>query len=131
MLLYTAVILILTEAVGEGLLKRSGSGINDIIFDGWVQWVIALMMFGIWFVWALHFDGYFVPVWKMITGFVFVRFAIFDVVWNISRGMKWNFYGTTKLYDRILYELGSFGWMLKVICGIIGIVFLLGIKKSL
>ena len=113
MLLITAIIIILIEAVTEGLLKRFDSGINEVIFDACIQWVIALMFFGSWFIWAIHFDGYYVPTWKIITGFVFVRFAIFDVTWNLARGQKWNYYGTTKLYDRIMYELGSFGWMMK------------------
>jgi hypothetical protein len=126
MLLITCIIIILIEAVTEGLLKRLNSPINEIIFDAWIQWVIALMFFGSWFIWAIHFDGYYVPTWKIITGFVFVRFAIFDVIWNISRGVKWNYYGTTKLYDRIMFELAEYGWMLKAIAGIIGICFLLG-----
>ena len=86
------------------------------------------MFFGSWFIWAIHFDGYYVPTWKIITGFVFVRFALFDVIWNISRGVKWNYYGTTKLYDRIMFELAEWGWMLKAIAGIMGICFLLGIN---
>lgn len=126
MLLIIAIAIILIEAISEGLLKRFNSPINEVIFDAWVQWVIALMFFGSWFIWAIHFDGYYVPTWKIITGFVFVRFAIFDVIWNISRGVKWNYYGTTKLYDRIMFELAEYGWMLKAIAGIIGICFLLG-----
>lgn len=126
MLLIIAIGIILIEAIGEGLLKRFNSPINEIIFDAWIQWVIALMFFGSWFIWAIHFDEYYVPTWKIITGFVFVRFAIFDVTWNLARGVKWNYYGTTKLYDRIMFELAEFGWMLKLICGIMGIVFLLG-----
>ena len=126
MILIYAIAIILIEAIGEGLLKRFNSPINEIIFDAWIQWVIALMFFGSWFIWAIHFDGYYVPTWKIITGFVFVRFALFDVLWNISRGVKWNYYGTTKLYDRIMFELAEWGWMVKIICGIVGVVFLLG-----
>ena len=126
MILIYAIAIILIEAVTEGLLKRLNSPINEIIFDAWIQWVIALMFFGSWFIWAIHFDGYYVPTWKLILGFVFVRFALFDVIWNISRGVKWNYYGTTKWYDRTMYELGSFGWMVKAISGIIGTIFLLG-----
>ena len=126
MILYTALIVILIEAIGEGLLLRFGSTINEVIFDAWIQWVIALMFFGIWLIWALNFDGYYVPVAKMITGFVFVRFAIFDVAINLAWGVEWNYYGVTKGYDRVMYQLGSFGWMLKGISGIIGTIFLLG-----
>ena len=125
-MLLTAIIVILIESVTEGLLKRFNSPINEIIFDVWIQWVIALMFFLIWLIWAVHFDGYYVPVEKMIIGFVFVRFATFDVTWNLARGVKWNYYGVTKWYDRVMYDLGSFGWMLKVIAGIVGGVFLLG-----
>ena len=128
MILIYAIAIILIEAVTEGLLKRFNSPVNEIIFDAWIQWIIALMFFGSWFIWAIHFDGYYVPTWKIITGFVFVRFALFDVIWNISRGVKWNYYGTTKLYDRIMFELAEWGWMLKAIAGIMGICFLLGIN---
>ena len=126
MILIYAIAIILIEAVTEGLLKRLNSPINEIIFDAWIQWVIALMFFFIWLIWAVHFDGYYVPIWKMIAGFVFVRFATFDVMWNLARGVKWNYYGVTKWYDRFMYKLGSFGWFLKAISGIIGTIFLLG-----
>lgn len=126
MLLITALIFILTEAIGEGLLKRFNEA--EEIFDLWIQWVIALLFFGVWLVIALQFNEYFVPVVKLIIGFVFVRFAIFDIAWNLSRGVEWNYYGTTKLYDRIMYELGGIGWMAKAIIGFMGIVFLLGIE---
>ena len=126
MILIYAILIILTEAIGEGLLKRFDTGINEVIFDRWNQWVIAFMFFGIYLMMAFNFTGYFVPAWKIITGFVLVRFATFDVTINLAWGQKWNYYGTTKWYDRIMYELGSFGWMMKVISGIIGMVFLLG-----
>jgi len=130
MILIYAIIIILTEAIGEGLLKRFDTGISQVIFDSWNQWVIALMFFGIYLMMAFNFTGYFVPAWKIITGFVFVRFAIFDVTINLAWGQKWNYYGTTKLYDRIMYELGSWGWMMKFfVFGPTGICFLLGIES--
>jgi len=126
MLLITCIIIILIEAIGEGLLKRFDTGINEVIFNNFNQWIIALMFFGVFLLIAFNFTGYFVPAWKIITGFVFVRFLIFDVIYNLSAGNKWYYYGTGKWYDRTMYELGSFGWMLKGISGIMGIVFLLG-----
>jgi hypothetical protein len=127
MLLFTAILFIAFEAIAEGLAKRFNFA-DDFIFDAWVQWVIALLLFGGWLVIALQFNEYFVPVVKLILGFVFVRFAIFDIAWNLSRGVEWNYYGTTKLYDRVMYELGEWGWMAKGICGLVGVVFLLGIE---
>jgi hypothetical protein len=124
MILIYALIFILGESIGEGLLKRFNKA--EWLFDNFIQWVVAIFLFGLWFIIAYHFDGYYVPVWKLIVGMISVRFALFDVIWNISRGVKWNYYGTTKLYDRILTKLGSWGYMMKVICGIVGIVFLMG-----
>jgi hypothetical protein len=122
MILIYALLVIIIESVGEGLLKRFGKA--EWLFANWLQWVTAIFLFGLWFI--IAFNGYYVPVWKLITGFVFVRFMIFDILWNLARGVKWNYYGTTKLYDRIMAELGGWGIMMKVICGIVGICFLMG-----
>lgn len=123
-LLITAIAVILFEAIGEGILKRFK--LASFIFDLWVQWVIAIFLFALWFIWAYHFDGYYVPVAKLIIGFIFIRFAIFDIAWNLARGVKWNYYGTTKWYDRVMTELAEWGWMIKGICGVVGVVFLMG-----
>jgi len=125
-MILSAIIIILFESVGEGLMKR----FNKVswLFINWVQWLTAFALFASWFlIFALPI--HYVPIWKQVLGFVFVRFLIFDPTWNIARGVKWNYYGTTKLYDRIMFELGSFGWMMKIICGIMGICFLLGIDE--
>lgn len=126
MLLIYALIFILVEAIGEGLLKRKNYSINEIVFDAWIQWIIALLFFSVWFIMAFHFNGYYVPVWKMIAGFIGVRFLFFDIAYNLSAGNTWYYYGTRKWYDRTMAKLGSWGWMVKVICGIMGVVFLLG-----
>jgi len=124
MILTIAILVILTESIGEGILKRFKP--TSFIFDNYVQWVIAVFLFALWFIVAYNLDGYYVPTWKIIIGFVFVRFAVFDVIYNLSAGNKWYYYGTRKWYDRTMYKLGEFGWMLKGISGIIGTIFLLG-----
>ena len=55
-----------------------------------------------------------------------MRFGIFDVAYNLANGQKWNYYGKTKLYDRIMFKLGSWGWFMKAVAGIVGVVFLIG-----
>jgi hypothetical protein len=127
MILFYAILFILAEAITEALIKQSHPG--SIIFKWWVQWIIAIGLFVIWlFALALPFDKYYVPDTKLVIGFVFVRFAIFDIIWNLARGVKWNYYGTTKLYDKIMFALGSFGWFMKFVFGVIGIIFLIGIS---
>lgn len=128
MILIYALIFILAEALIEGLLKRFNKA--EWLFDDYTQWVTAIFLFALWFIFAVSFNGYYVPTWKLITGFIFVRFATFDVTINLAWGQKWNYYGTTKLYDRIMYELGSWGWMMKFfVLGPVGICFLLGIES--
>jgi hypothetical protein len=126
-LLITALLFILAEAISEALIKKRYS--DSFIFKWWLQWIIAIALFGIWlFVIALPFDKYYVPVIKLILGFIFVRFLIFDFAYNITSGLPLMFYGTTKLYDRIMAKLGGWGIMMKFILGIIGICFLIGIQ---
>jgi len=123
MILLLAILTILFEAITEGVLKRHG--LAEFIFLWWVQWIIAIMLFAVWLLIVANFDND-IPLWKLITGFVFVRSLIFDPAWNLSRGVRWNYYGNTKLYDRVMASLASWGWFMKIILGIIGICFLLG-----
>jgi hypothetical protein len=128
-LLITALLFILFEAIGEALIKMYRPKLSVIVFKWWLQWIIVIALFLIWlFAIALPFDKYYVSTVKLILGFIFVRFLIFDVVWNLTFGVKWNYYGTTKLYDRIMSELGGFGWFMKGVIGLIGILFLIGIQ---
>jgi hypothetical protein len=98
MILFYAILFILFEAIGEALLKKHYP--TSYIFKGWLQWVIAIALFLIWFVIAYNFDKYYVETWKLITGFVFVRALIFNPIYNIVSGLPISYYGTTKLYDR-------------------------------
>jgi hypothetical protein len=126
-LLITCLLFICFESVTEALIKMYCPKLSKVIFLWWLQWIIAIALFGIWlFAIALPFDGYYVPVIKLILGFIFVRFLIFDFAYNITSGLPLMFYGTTKWYDRIMKSLGNYGIMWKVICGIIGIIFLFG-----
>lgn len=125
MILIYALIFIVFESVSEGFLKRFNKA--EWLFENWLQLVTTCFLFSLWYiVFALPFDKYYVPNWKLIVGFIGVRFMIFDVIYNLSAGNKWNYYGTRKWYDRTMAKLGSWGWFMKLVCGIVGIVFLMG-----
>lgn len=127
-LLISAIIVILAEAITEGVFLRKR--ISGWLFDDGIQWITSIILFGAWLIYAVSFDRFYVPMPKIVIGFIFIRFLIFDIVFNLSAGLRWDYYGTTKLYDRIMYELGSFGWMMKfVVLGPVGICFLLGIES--
>lgn len=124
MVLVYAILFIFLEAVTEGLLKRFNKA--KWLFNPFIQWLVAIFLFALYFVIAYHFDGYYVETWKIIVGFVFVRFGVFDFTYNLSNGQKWNYYGKTKLYDRIMSSLGDWGQFMKGICLIVGVCFLMG-----
>lgn len=114
----------LLEAAYEGLYdrgKKTASFVLEMILK------VGVVIICLYYLSGYRFLLYeLIPMWKVFLGFVFVRWLVFDPTWNIARGVKWNYYGTTKLYDRIMFELGGFGWMMKIICGTIGVVFLMG-----
>ena len=66
----------------------------------------------------------------VVIGFFLLRFCLFDSVWNLAAGQSWDYYGTTKWYDRVMTLLGSWGWMLKGIAGIWGTVWLMGWRNG-
>jgi hypothetical protein len=126
-LLITAILFISFEAIAEALIKMYCPKLSVVIFKWWLQWIIAGALFAIWlFAIALPFDKYYVPVWKLIAGFVFVRALIFTPIYNIVFDNPIGFYGTSKWYDRQMKKLGSWGWMVVIILGIMGACFLLG-----
>jgi hypothetical protein len=128
MILLFTILFNLLEAIYEGLYdrgKKVASGIIELIFKSGVVTVCLLWFSGYRFL-LYHWPP--IPLWKVFLGFVFVRFLLFDITWNLARGVSWNYYGTVKWYDRTMAKLGEYGYMLKAICGLIGIIFLLGIE---
>lgn len=67
----------------------------------------------------------------VVLGYFLLRFALFDLVWNIAAGQSWDYYGGTKLYDQIMIELGTWGWMLKGIAGLWGIAWLMDWREGI
>ena len=134
--LLLALFLIVFEAAFEGL-KAIGWHIPSEFIEGVFLLVVIPATFAfvngygnpkrkpVYYSWRDIFTGMII----ILVGYVLLRFSIFDSLWNLFAGQKWNYYGTTKLYDRIMFELGGFGWMMKFIFGIIGICFLLGIDE--
>jgi hypothetical protein len=120
--LLLALFLIIFEAVYEGI-KTAGYHVASEI----VEFVyLAGITFGL-FAWINSVKAFdYKPLVKILIGYVLLRFAIFDIIWNISAGREWYYYGVTKFYDKIMMALGSWGWMVKAIAGVWGISWLLG-----
>lgn len=67
----------------------------------------------------------------VVIGFFLLRFSLFDSIWNIAAGQDFFYYGSTKLYDQVMIQLGTFGWMLKGIAGLWGIAWLMGWREGI
>ena len=67
---------------------------------------------------------------KILVAYLLLRFAIFDITWNLAAGQNWLYYGSTKLYDRIMVGLGGWGLMMKAIAGFWGITWLLNYRHQ-
>jgi len=111
-----ALFLIVCEAVYEGLAVRGKHLASELIEDIYTGLIIVVVS-----LWLATVTD--IPLWKIITGIVMIRFALFDIIWNISAGQRWFYYGN-KLYDRIMISLGGWGWFVKAICLIVGICIL-------
>jgi len=130
MLLLYATLFILPEAIFEGRLSLTQSSFRDFIFKGWVQFVLAVLLFAIWYLLiARNFDRYYVPDWQLICGYIFLRFGVFDLTYNLFAKKPWNYYGDKKWYDKVMVWFGGFGWFCKFTMFLpMGICFLLGIS---
>lgn len=129
MILLLTILINSVEAIIEALIEKYNDKLSKKIRS--VHLLIVALVFALWFVLVNGTSS--IPLWKLITGFVFIRFAIYDLVWNITTklcgtNIPITYYGTTKLYDRLMTRLGSFGWWLKICAGVVGTAFLLGLK---
>lgn len=125
--LLLALFLIIFEAVFEGLKIADyhiASEIVEAIF-------LCGITFGL-FAWINNVKAFsYQPIVKILIGYVLLRFGIFDVIWNIAAGQDWNYYGITKLYDKIMTALGSWGWMMKAIAAFWGVAWLMGWENGI
>lgn len=59
-----------------------------------------------------------------MLSYIFLRLAIFDISYNITRGLDLFYIGSTSLYDKFFAKVGSLGiatikvWALALGCGI-------------
>lgn len=124
--LFVALFLIVFEAVPEGLAlggHKTIAGVFEFVFLAG----ITLTVFGFFtkqctcFKWITYNENY----WYLVIGYVLLRFALFDIVYNISAVQPVFFIGTTKLFDIIMTKLGAFVWVLKLLAFVWGTAWLL------
>lgn len=128
MLLLVALFLIVFEAVPEGLVlagHKSIAGALEFIYLSGVTTAIFLWLKDIK---LFIYDQRFI---KALIGYVLFRFALFDIIYNLSAGLNIFYVGTTKWSDQLIsYIPLSILIFLKFIALFWGTAWLLNYKKE-
>jgi hypothetical protein len=101
---------VLFNACGDGLNDKGSKGIGHVLQ------ALAFI--------PLLFDN---PIWWVaISSYVLLNIALFDYAYNISRGLSWNYVGTTSWWDQAIAKV-PFGFMLivRLLSLIVGIFLIL------
>lgn len=128
MLLLIALFLIILEAVPEALALKGHktiAGAIEFVYRAFVTLVVYMWAMG---VGHLNYGHNF---YYAIGGYLLLRFAIFDILYNLVAGLPITYIGTTKLSDKFWkwffkithFPVGLFFGMLKFICLLIGITW--------
>lgn len=130
MIALTAILLILFEAIPEALAMKGHKAIA-----GMIEFIYRAVVTAAIFAWLLGYSigMYGNNIYYVIGGYVLIRFAVFDIVYNKVAGLDWFFIGTTKLSDKFWqwffkktnFPVGLFLGMLKFICLLIGLTWLI------
>ena len=132
-LLVIILFLIISEAIYEALYdegKKTLSGLVEFFYRAVVT-VMALL----WLSDKFSLPSSPVPLWKLIGGFIFIRYALFDLTYNLIRKLPWFYIGQTKIFDKVwnwffrktMFPVGHFLWLTKFILLLIGIAWLLNL----
>lgn len=130
MILLTALFLIIFKASSDGLATKGHktiAGVIDFIYTSIVTmivfaWIMGMILFNYGHSFAF-----------IIGGFLLLRFALFDIIFNLFVGENIFFIGSTKLFDKIWQKFfdwthfpsGYFLGMLKFISLLISVTWLL------
>jgi len=124
-----ALFLIVFEAVYEGLVVRGKSLASEVV-ELVYRAVLTLVLFA-WVTGAKSIINIDIQFIRIIVGYVFLRFSIFDVIWNLAAGQPINFIGSTKLFDKFLQKIRNLWgmnsiWFVRFIAVFWGVAWLLG-----
>ncbi len=126
-LILTILFLILFEAIYEGLKSRGlhiASEWIEVFYLAFVTVIVIMWALGITLIGLRS-----VPFLKALAGYLLLRFAIFDFIWNIAAGQKIFYIGQTKSYDLFVKwfttRWGSHIWFVRIVALITGLGLLL------
>ena len=84
-------IAVIFDAIGDALNDSHHKGIGHLL----QAIVIGLLLMSPFFIdIALNSWGWY------LASYICLRIALFDPIYNITRGLKWNYIGSTSLWDK-------------------------------
>ena len=113
------ILIILLKALADSQNDSGHKGLGHVLTGSWMFILLSMP-----YIIEL-------PVWSIqIIAFTLFMIAIFDLAYNIFRGLPISYIGTTPWWDQIIVKV-PFGFMLFVrgICLIVGISLLLGLHN--
>ena len=127
--LILAIFLIVFQAVPDGLYdegKKTLAGVLKSIYLAVVTIITFAFITGVYFVPDRH------VFLVTLAGYLLMRFSLFYVIYNLTRGLPIFFIGTTKIYDKVLnwffkktgFPKDHFLAFVSVLLLIIGVVWL-------
>lgn len=134
MTLLIFLILIISEALYEGLYDNGKKALAGVL-----EFFSKLLTMGMIILWLNGTDYEFVrrELWVLIGGYILLRFALFDAVYNLMRDLPVFYVGETKIYDKVWkaffrwtnISVGHFLFMAKLIALLISVSWLLNIEE--
>jgi hypothetical protein len=95
MLLLLSILLILTEAFYEAYGDKTISGSVEFINRALAAMFFLMFMIGVQNPVVVD-----IPLWKAVLGYLFLREAIFDYMYNWVANLDWWYIGKTKFRDK-------------------------------
>lgn len=130
MVILTAILLILLESSYEGFKTRSFHVTSEFI-----EGLFLLCTLPFVFLWLLNvpcpISVHNEDIIKVLFGYLFLRFAIFDGIRNLFAKKELNYIGKTKFWDRkIIQKIAdlwgmSTVWFIRFVFGVMAIAFLI------
>ena len=130
LIIIMAFFLIIFEAIPEGL-KDNGRKMMAGFFQFIYLFIISITIFSFLSGVCIPYEGK--SLIKLIAGYGLLRYAIFDIIYNLSADNEIFFVGSTKMYDKIWqwffkvtkFPAAHFLWLTKIMALALGLTWLI------
>jgi len=113
-------LILISDAIGDGQRTRGNQVIHHFL-----EGVMIALFFAIIVIVNYNMLSGFELRWLLVY-YLSLRLAGFDLIYNISAGNKWNYFGENSLYDRLMknngFQFFKVMALVTAVCSIIRLV---------